>query len=238
MTCYHNVALGEYLIRVANIPAHLLGSVEQRLKKLPLEKTRLVINQTYLGGSPLLKAASFCNTPLIQLLIKYGADVNYINELGETALLKAAASEDIKMYRIGNKIEDGGSLETVKLLLSHGAQINPARFISPLIRATSSGSLHVARLLIELGAQVNYVYLLVESMPITALSKAIGRLWGIDPIHSNKEIMEFIEFLLEKGATPLPSDVGLLESHHDNQEKRDKCLKRIRELTLVVPPPC
>src|SRR5262249_39699936 len=74
----------------------------------------------YYDTSPLSPACSSCTAAIIERLLKAGVNPNATSEEGQTALLTAALS---------------GKVDALKLLLSHGAQINvaePVRSQTPL----------------------------------------------------------------------------------------------------------
>lgn len=77
-------------------------------------------------------------------LIAEGADVNARSELGETALMLAAAR---------------GRLEFMSLLLDRGADVNAATDAgnTALMFAAARGQVDAARLLLDRGARLNHV---------------------------------------------------------------------------------
>jgi ankyrin repeat protein len=105
-----------------------------------------------LDGTALLLAARPANSHrAVQTLIEFGADARATNRFGVTALMAAAA---------------GGDLETVKLLIQRGVDVNaqplmdPAAFIfgggrSALMWASFRGDLPLMKLLLKAGANVN-----------------------------------------------------------------------------------
>ena len=80
------------------------------LAKMLLASGASVRAATRIGAiTPLFMAAKNGSAPMIELLLKAGADANVMDEHGTTALMSAAAS---------------GSAPAVKLLIEHGADVN------------------------------------------------------------------------------------------------------------------
>lgn len=79
-------------------------------------------------------------TMVERLLIKH-AKLGARNSYGETALMLAAAK---------------GNLETIKLLVRHGAEINPSGW-NPLIYAAWQGKTDVVKYLLDKGADIDAV---------------------------------------------------------------------------------
>jgi len=92
------------------------------------------------GNTALLEAAANCAAEMVSALLKKGARADATNNNGETALLLAA--------------RPGKSLETVRLLLENGADVNGRSHDgdTPLIVASS---METVELLISKGADVN-----------------------------------------------------------------------------------
>jgi ankyrin repeat protein len=99
------------------------------------------------GRTPLLLAASGEYKEVVHVLIQYGACPNHKDRFGSSALGAAAASGDI---------------ETMRLLLDHGAQINqqcPSYHEydgTPLMNARCSGNTDAVLFLLERGADPNF----------------------------------------------------------------------------------
>ena len=93
------------------------------------------------GVAPLRCAVE--HPAMVKLLIESGAKVDATDDDGWTALLHACAE---------------GCLESAKILIEHGANVNHANRTSrytPLMAAANYGQLGVAKLLLENGAEVN-----------------------------------------------------------------------------------
>jgi hypothetical protein len=90
------------------------------------------------------------------LALQYGADIDSMNQYGETALCNAAL---------------GGHVEAVNVLLDRGAGVDggDVAITTPLMGAAINGSVAGARLLLERGADVNRESL---AWPMTALALA------------------------------------------------------------------
>jgi uncharacterized protein len=92
-------------------------------------------------GTGLMIAAWHGNIPMMELLVRRGADVNKTNQLGERALMHAS-------WR--------GQADAVKWLLAHGARVNSdAMHWSALHYAVFAGRGEVATVLLERGADIN-----------------------------------------------------------------------------------
>jgi uncharacterized protein len=92
--------------------------------------------------TPLMTAAVYDRTQIIESLIKHKADVNLQTESGWTALLYAS---------------ENGNLESVKLLLKNGADINKTLKggENAFLQACFKGHPEVAEYLLKHGADVN-----------------------------------------------------------------------------------
>lgn len=92
--------------------------------------------------TPLMTAAVYNRTQIIESLLQYKADINLQTESGWTALLYAS---------------ENGNLESVKLLLEHGADIDKKLKggENAFIQACFKGHSDVAKYLLKHGADVN-----------------------------------------------------------------------------------
>ena len=121
--------------------------------------------------SPLIQASSTGHSEIAKLLLARGADINMANAIGEVPLQAALCSSVIfkKLMQVFGMEEDRalasiiksgieGHIETVKLLLEHGAQVNIEynNCGSPLHMAIFVGShTDAVKLLLDHGADVN-----------------------------------------------------------------------------------
>ena len=96
------------------------------------------------GATPLLLAAVNGNGPMLEALIKAGADPNTpLSKYQDTALMMAART---------------GRTEAIKVLLDHGAQVNAKESwgeTTALMWAVSERHAPAAKMLVERGADVN-----------------------------------------------------------------------------------
>ena len=89
------------------------------------------------GTTPLIRAAKACDIPATQLLLKHGAKVDVPNSLAATPLLAAAGVNWAITDTRGRFRNEKQCIETARLLLAAGANINAAN-------ATGQSSLHAA----------------------------------------------------------------------------------------------
>lgn len=105
------------------------------------------------GGTPLQVSAWAHNNPLIlQHLLLHGADVNYIDDHGFTALHYACQATPAA------EVTEVNAEATVRVLLAHGANPNiesPTNGRVPLALAKHASMPNVGRLLLEAGADPN-----------------------------------------------------------------------------------
>jgi len=127
------------------------------------------------GSTPFMYAVLYTDAATLEKLIKQGADPNKRNDAGATALMWAAL--DLEKTRVllshganvNAKSEDNrtplmvaasrpGNVETVKLLLSRGANpnptANPAAESSPLLEAALAGDADILQTLLDKGAEL------------------------------------------------------------------------------------
>ncbi|WP_436376819.1 ankyrin repeat domain-containing protein [Cytobacillus sp. BC1816] len=98
------------------------------------------------GGTALIPAAEHGHIDAIkELLTKTDIDVNYVNDLGWTALLEAIILND------GNVIQQ----QTVQLLIDYGADVNIAdrNNVTPLQHAREKGFKEIEQILLTAGAK-------------------------------------------------------------------------------------
>ena len=129
--------------------------------------------KTPLGETPLIAAVEACQTQAAELLIKNGAQTDFLTKLGQSPLIIAAGK---------------GCLEIVRLLLNAGIDLHredPKRRYNALMKAAEHNRLAVVELLVSKGAQVNY-----------------RNTFGVTPLMAaaQKGHAEIVEFLLSKKA--------------------------------------
>ncbi len=121
-------------------------------------------------ATPLIWASKGNNVEMIRVLLEAGADVNAVSWFG-TALGMSAGD---------------GTVDGLRFLLAHGADVRPKNAESPLISAASKGSLEKARILLEHGADINAT---ANGWGGTSL------MWAAQSGH-----LELVKMLIQKGA--------------------------------------
>ena len=116
--------------------------------------------------TPLIKAIEYKYWKLASYLIEHGDNVNVQNNCGQTPLTEAILS---KHFDLAKLIVDKGakslyealfyaieseSLEMVKYLVEHGADVNERDYDTPLMRASECGNLNIVKYLVECGAKI------------------------------------------------------------------------------------
>lgn len=128
------------------------------------------------GFSPLMQASQKGYIDFIEVLVKHGADVNYQNDAGKTAMMLAAYAgqtqsiKELRHYGAKYSIKDrggstalhwamdGGNLELIDWILDDGADLHATDYNgwTPLLRvAAVGGNSDVAALLLRGGAEIN-----------------------------------------------------------------------------------
>jgi ankyrin repeat protein len=150
------------------------GNTDAFLKALTANP-RLINARGPDGATPLMFAALYGDAPTLEQLLKMGGNSNLRNDSGATALMWAApdfektrvlivhgadvnaASDDLRtplMIAAGMP----GAMPAVKLLLEHGAKVNPTRHpdteSSPLVQAALAADPAMMQILIDKGADL------------------------------------------------------------------------------------
>jgi ankyrin repeat protein len=165
------------------------------------------------GWTPLMSSVMQGNLEMVQLLVKAGAWVNYMNSLAGTALWIASnnGNLDVVTYLIANRAyvnnsnsenitplmaaSMGGHAGVVRVLIDAKADINAVHKDgdNALMFAIAHGQSEVARILIDNGATVN----LQNKFGVTPLMIAVAE--------GNEGL---VKMLLEKGADATRKDDG------------------------------
>ena len=186
----------------------LAGADVNRVGKLSLfahdrPTLRLIPDAEF--NSPLFQASRWGHTDVVELLLKYGAEIGLHADERVTPL--AVASET-------------GSIETVKVLLDAGSDVNlvgKTEGRSPLITACAEGRLEIAKLLVEAGADIDATNLVGHSALLAAVS-------------SHRSQLEVFEYLIRLGADPLQRHKrGSNALHYAARAKKSDVIKRILE---------
>jgi serine/threonine-protein phosphatase 6 regulatory ankyrin repeat subunit B len=156
------------------------------------------------GASPLVLAGEVNNTEAIKAMLEAGANPNITTEKGTTALILASgAGTDIQRMRTPE--ERAAALETVKLLLDNGVDVNAAgQFGWTAIHAAAyQGLPDVIQYLVSKGADINKFDNFGQtplSISMAVLTKGIEHRRPQIPRRYRRDIVELI---LKLGATPL-----------------------------------
>ena len=178
--------------------------------------------------SPLLEASASGHSKIAELLLARGAKINMATKLGEVPLVAAICSRNLKMViqdlgvvedrLLSSSIKSGkeGHIETIKLLLKHGAQVNVKENIcgcrSPLYMAILMGAhIDAVKLLLDYDADVNvqdhdgWSPLHIASFNgCTETRKQRSYAQNIDSCNLDEFLIEitvnYIELLLDRGA--------------------------------------
>ncbi len=189
------------------------------------------VNQTSrYGWSPLLAATQNANYKMGVFLIEHGADVNLVNKGKWSPLYVATDNRNIEGGDYPTRTPDMDTLEYIKYLLDHGADVNhrivessETRTVftnqwldengaTAFLRASQSGDLPLMKMLIEYGADPH----INTELGITPLAVAAGIGWveGVTTEWSTEQTVEAVKYLLELGIDPnFQADTGRVALH-------------------------
>ncbi|WP_458401739.1 ankyrin repeat domain-containing protein [Candidatus Avelusimicrobium sp.] len=206
-----------------------------------LQKDISLVNARFNEESALYKACATPHLAVVKMLLDFGADINWTDELGSSPLLNACFHQQkeivAELLRRGADIKQigfyGGVLSCVKdtkllkLLITAGADVNERSFAdgeeTPLFFACLGGRLEIAEILLESGADIDAK----NDMGRTAL-------WEVclandeDTAEKLRESYpKVVEFLADHGA-----DVSL----HDECSSilTDACDTKLKSATEIV----
>ncbi|XGA08616.1 MAG: ankyrin repeat domain-containing protein [Wolbachia endosymbiont of Xenopsylla cheopis] len=222
------------------------GNHAETVKLLLQHKANVNVRSRF-GNTPLALAIKNGHIEIAVLLLEHNADVTFAakhisninwrnnNELAVFAakkrytkilelLLRRGVDADLK-NRLLHTAVDKGCIETVKLLLAYGANVNFCEFRDTILHlAAANGQVEMVMLLIESGANVNAI----GSYDCTPLHKATQRTgchvnsrWfryhhdGTNRINKwNNKYRETIELLIKNGADIDAKGVGDIRPIH------------------------
>ena len=170
-------------------------SGDYNLAHFLLEQCKADPNTIYnYGFTPLCEASRNGYIAIIELLFRYGAQINQVSLTLDKNLQKDVTcidpDSDIQKMTPLHCAVKYGQLETVKVLISHGASVNVqsdhAGHTSPLISAVENNAYEMVELLIKNGADINAKDDVEE---LTALHHAV-----------ENKAYEIVELLLKNGA--------------------------------------
>src|SRR5215475_6022838 len=165
----------------------------------------ITVNEVSLdGATPVLLAAEVNNTEAVKVLLDAGADPKIATEQGMTALIMASGGgTDIQRARPPE--ERAQAIDTVKLLIAHGVDINAVGQYgwTALHQASYQGLTEVIEYLVSKGSNINEMDAFGQtplSISLAVLVQDIGARRLQIPRRYRKEVPET---LLKLGATPL-----------------------------------
>ena len=176
--------------KAAAMVESLRAGDRQSFLKAVSEDAKLLNARGPEGSTPFMYAVLYGDGPLLEQLLKQGADANARNDAGATPLLWAAIT-DLERVRalvahgadVNAKSGDSrtalmiaagrpGNTAMVKFLLEHGANPNPTRNpmgeSSPLIQAAMAGDAESMQMLVARGADVKASAPMALMMAITS----------------------------------------------------------------------
>jgi ankyrin repeat protein len=147
------------------------------------------------GTTPMLRAAKAADVPVVTLLLQKGADPKLVTRNGVNPLMAAAGVGTREEDNTGRKKTEPETIETIKLLLAAGVDINAvdSRGQSALHGAAFWGKDQVVEFLAKNGAKLD----LKDKKGFTPLDSALGVAGGVG--------------FDQASSTPRPSTVELLK---------------------------
>jgi ankyrin repeat protein len=160
------------------------------------------------GDNALLLAATKCSKKKVELLLKLGMDINEINQLSQTPLIKAISNE----YTKENK-----KLNFIKMLLENKADVNlrDENNKTAFIISKEKGYKNISKLLLQYGAKeesyvpnsqslinalINKEYNRAKEMINSDIELNFVGTGDFSPLMCSIENIEVMKLLLEKGA--------------------------------------
>jgi ankyrin repeat protein len=191
--------------KIVKIVKALLAHGANPNLRLKLTRNVGTVNEISLqGATPLVLAAEVNNLEAVRALLDAGADPRIPTDQGTTALMLAAGGgTDIQRMRLPE--ERATALETAKLLLERGTDVNAVGQYgwTALHAASYQGLTDVIELLVSKGANINEMDAFGQtplSISMAVLVQDIGARRLQIPRRYRKEVVELI---LKLGATPL-----------------------------------
>ena len=173
-------------------PLMYAAGSDEEITDLLIAHGARVDSKSKLGRTALLMASAFAgNAPIVESLLKAGADVKFADRRDWTAVVLAARTRDSNLVRTlldaGGDVNGGNpkrlspgtplmqaawasDVATAKLLVSRGAGDNQRSLDASLISATTHGCLEMVELLLDAGADphANIVTNYIPESPILA----------------------------------------------------------------------
>jgi ankyrin repeat protein len=191
--------------KIVKIVKALLAHGANPNLRLKLTRNVGTVNEISLqGATPLVLAAEVNNLEAVRALLDAGADPRIPTDQGTTALMLAAGGgTDIQRMRLPE--ERATAVETAKLLLERGTDVNAVGQYgwTALHAASYQGLTDVIELLVSKGANINEMDAFGQtplSIGMAVLVQDIGARRLQIPRRYRKEVVELI---LKLGATPL-----------------------------------